>query len=99
MIAELELHSSHPIAESLLAHFPQNGHDKPAFVSIVETKGLGMEAKDRSGQTGARPQRILREPHANGVHSLYLTRDEELLATIDLPRPPPSRMPDRRSVI
>ncbi|MBK6622893.1 MAG: cation-translocating P-type ATPase [Saprospirales bacterium] len=53
-IAALELHCSHPIAESLLAHFPQNGNDKPAFVSIVETKGLGMEAKDKKDNLASR---------------------------------------------
>ncbi len=44
-----------------------------------------MEARDKKGQLWRLgSQRILREPNANSVHSLYLTRDEELLATIDL---------------
>ena len=84
-IAGLELHSSHPIAQSLLAHFSANGKGANGFHSIKEHKGQGMEALDqdeRLWRIGS--ERMMEENHGGGAHSLYVSRDGALLATIDL---------------
>lgn len=85
VIAALEQHSSHPIAKSLLSHFPANGNGAQFFTSIRENKGEGMEAADHRGavwKLGS--HRILPEGQTSGAHSLYLTRDGQIMATIDL---------------
>ena len=85
IIGTLEQHSSHPIAKSLLQHFPANGNGKGHFQSILEHKGLGLEAVDRQGRTWKfGSHHILPDQAGNGGHSLYLTRDDEVVTTIDL---------------
>ncbi|MBK7407466.1 MAG: cadmium-translocating P-type ATPase [Saprospirales bacterium] len=84
-ISGMELHSSHPIAHSLLAYFPGNGNGTPFFKSVQEQKGQGIKATDQKGHTWQiGSHRIIQENSANGTHSLYLTRDDQLMATIDL---------------
>lgn len=86
-IFTLEKHSSHPIAASLTAYFQEsNTGNGQAFQQIEEQKGLGMTGVDASGQVWKLgSNRILSsQTAANGVHSLYLLKSNQLVATIDL---------------
>lgn len=85
VIATLEQHSSHPIARSLLSHFPSNENGDIQFQSIRELKGLGMEGTDQQGRTWRiGSHRILAPGEDHGAHSLYVTRDNQIAALIDL---------------
>ena len=85
VVSELEMHSSHPIAHSLLAFFHANNNGSAYLKSVEEQKGQGMTAVDPEGRTWQLgSHRILGENGSNGTHSLYLTRDDQLMATIDL---------------
>lgn len=86
ILLALEIKSAHPIATSLVRalqeQFPAT---QPATLTqIVEHKGLGMEAQDSASRTlrlgGAAWLGVTHESQAN----LYLTRDGELLAWLQL---------------
>lgn len=49
VVASIEQHSSHPIAQSVASEW--KGVDKASFASVSEVKGKGMEAKDEQGNT------------------------------------------------
>ena len=87
VIQKLEQHSSHPIARSLLNHFSAQEDAQTVFTEVKEEKGLGMEATDQTGASW-RLGSFRTLPAAlqaqNGRHSLYLTKDQQLLATVDL---------------
>ncbi len=80
-IKGMELHSSHPIAISLLDY--TDGVQAYDFRLVQEQKGRGMVAEDAEGRVyrlGA--HRILKESTSfDKNHHLFLIRDEELLAS------------------
>lgn len=84
IIHDLEQHSSHPIAKSLIKAFPKNGV-ATSFQSIEEIKGKGMSAIDTENnvyQLGS--NKILDQSSIDPQHDIYLTKNNQLLATIDL---------------
>ena len=83
VIHSLERHSSHPIARSLTEAL----RDVPTLdlQDVQETKGIGLSATDRAGhryQLGS--YRLAENLTDDAEHSLYLLRDDELWATVDL---------------
>ena len=87
LIHKLEQRSSHPLAQSLvqaMAELP-NGQSL-SLTDIEERKGLGVEAKDESGnhyRIGS--ARLLPEPtQASTDYQVYLLQNDELLASIAL---------------
>ncbi len=83
VIRGLEQHSSHPIARSLVEELAAT---EPAILAQVsETKGVGLVGQDEAGhqyQLGS--FRLAQGLTADDSHSLYLLRDGELWATLDL---------------
>ncbi len=86
LIHKIEQHSSHPIAKSLVREMEalKNGLDLQ-LVSVDEEKGVGMTAKDESGnlyRLGS--QRILTNEGTVMPGQLFLTRNNEVLARIQV---------------
>lgn len=87
LMLELEQRSSHPIAHSLVAALSGEAvaNGEPLLLEVEELKGLGMRGRDREG----REYRLGSWRTASAVtrdqsHDLYLSTDQELLATVDI---------------
>lgn len=90
IIYKMEQRSSHPIAKSLVKELENNDHftRKGARISLSkmeEIKGKGVLGKDKEGNVYKIGTSKFAYPnHQNGEHSLYLSKNDELLATIDI---------------
>ncbi|MEE4176212.1 MAG: cation-translocating P-type ATPase [Bacteroides sp.] len=83
ILYSLEKHSSHPIAEALVAHFGNNG--EIAFSSVKEEKGLGMKATAEDGTTfQAGSYAIAAGVTEEDEHNVYLLVNDKLAAWIDI---------------
>jgi P-type Cu+ transporter len=84
ILFSLEQNSSHPIAKSI-ANFLKDDAVIINLVDIKEIKGFGIEAKDIEGniyQLGS--SRFLNEGVASEPHSIYLVKNNELIAGVDI---------------
>ncbi len=85
IICSLEQHSSHPLAVSLVNELGKKRTRWIAFENVEEEKGLGIHATDNKGN-----KYILgsfqshKHITANHNHSVYLSVNNKLIATIDL---------------
>ena len=86
MIYALEQYSSHPIAVSILKEMgKKTGIYLYDLLDIKELKGLGVQAKDNFGnQLKIGSYTLAKEITDDSQHSVYLLRNDKLLATIDL---------------
>jgi len=86
LIHRLEQHSSHPIARSLVQNMENKANGLPLVLSeIKEEKGVGITARDQDGnrfRIGS--GRILKEAPDATELSVFLTENDQLLATIQL---------------
>ncbi|GAB4419479.1 MAG: copper-translocating P-type ATPase CopA1 [Bacteroidia bacterium] len=83
VLYSLEQHSSHPIARALRQALA--GTSLLPWQQVQEVKGIGMAATDREGvsyRLGS--YRIAADLTTDDSHSLYLLRDGQLWATVDL---------------
>lgn len=85
-IFQLEQHSSHPVAHSLVAAFHERVRSSASkLAEIKENKGVGMEAVDASGMPVLLGSyQVARALTKDDTHDLYLVRGNTLLATLDI---------------
>jgi Cu+-exporting ATPase len=85
IILALERNSSHPLAKSLVAilskEIPQNNL---RFENVSEEKGIGLIATDANGDKWSLGSGKLLNKSANSSHDIYLLKNDEALAGIDL---------------
>ena len=84
ILYSIEHHSSHPIAKSI-ANYLQKEANHIEFLEINEIKGKGVEAKDADGnhyELGS--YRLAKHLTNNESHSIYLIKNNELVAGIDI---------------
>ncbi len=83
VIFAMENHSSHPIAKAMQTAF---AHAEPLpLTGVRETKGLGLSGEDAHGnmyQLGS--FRLVQGQTEDLSHDLYLLKNQEIVATIDL---------------
>jgi P-type Cu+ transporter len=83
ILHQLESYSSHPIAKSLIQQL-KPGH-KLQFEQVQEKKGVGVTAKDTAGNTyAAGSEKLLNGKNPAKQHSIYLLKNNELIAGIDI---------------
>ncbi|MGI8892677.1 MAG: heavy metal translocating P-type ATPase, partial [Bacteroidia bacterium] len=81
IILELEKHSSHPIAKSIVENWKNSViHNGLNLTNIKEEKGVGMKASDEKGN------HFLFSSQNTGdeKHDLYLLKNNELIAGLDI---------------
>ena len=83
LIYSIELHSSHPIAKSLVGAFQGEIQEVFQFRSIEEMKGVGMLAVDAAGNEYKLGASQISETLELG-DNLYLLKNEKLIAEIEL---------------
>jgi Cu+-exporting ATPase len=84
LVYSLEMHSSHPIAKSLVKALEAECKVLP-LMQMQEHKGIGISAKDAVGNTyQLGSYRLAKHLTEQADHSLYLVRNDVLLATLDL---------------
>jgi Cu+-exporting ATPase len=83
VIAELEKHSSHPIAVSLVKEL--KGAGSITLSDIKEEKGSGISGRDREGHVyRIGSYNSVKQLSKDDSHSVYLVKDEKLVAALDL---------------
>ena len=86
IIYELEKHSSHPIAKSLVKHLePYKNTIK--FTSVEEIKGKGFKAKDADGNTyqfGSAKYTEINDTVLDNDFQLFLKVNDELVAALSI---------------
>jgi len=80
IVYNLEKHSSHPIASSLLIELKQFSSEL-TLSDIKEEKGIGVSANINGDRYSIGSDRILKETPSS-IHDLYITKNEKLIATI-----------------
>lgn len=84
VIYSMEQYSTHPIAQSLLASLKSRAV-KMHLNNIEEKEGVGLKATDDAGQTyiiGS--YKIAEKLTGESQHSIYLLKNDKLVATIDI---------------
>ena len=84
-IYAIEAYSNHPIARSLVSELAGKKPAKLILTAVKEEKGLGMTATDAEGNAyrfGSK--QITREAADNAGFSLFLTKNERLIARISI---------------
>ncbi|HET7819390.1 MAG TPA: heavy metal translocating P-type ATPase [Bacteroidia bacterium] len=85
ILFNLEHHSSHPIAKSIVRELAGKNIANNLFSEIKELKGLGMEAKDKEGNIyKAGSFKIASEFTKDDSHSLYVFKNNGLIAFVDI---------------
>ncbi|MEM9985928.1 MAG: cation-translocating P-type ATPase, partial [Bacteroidota bacterium] len=83
VILALEQHSSHPIAKSLREAL--KGSMSVSLQAVSESKGIGLTGKDETGNTyQLGSHRLVGDLGADSIHSLYLLKNGDYWAGIDL---------------
>ena len=84
LLLTLEQHSSHPIARSIFEELKNSAKTIP-LTEATEEKGIGIIGKLESGdEVRLGSANILRGQKPEGSHSLYMTMNDQLIATIDI---------------
>jgi P-type Cu+ transporter len=85
ILYSIEIHSSHPIAKSVVTELSKEAKVIP-LQEVSEIKGTGMNAKDHSGNTyylgGAHGIKNL--DTEKEVMNLYLVKNEKIIASVDI---------------
>ena len=83
VLYNLEKHSSHPIAKSLVKVL--QGRPDLSLSEVTEMKGMGIRARNTEGNTWqAGSYDIARHLTTDSQHTIYLLENDRLLATFDL---------------
>ncbi len=83
ILFSLEVHSSHPIAKSIVKAL--NGIVGRKFKTVKEEKGLGMAAEDDQSNTyQVGSYKIVPQLPQNETHDIYVLKNTILIATVDL---------------
>ena len=79
----LEKYSNHPIARCITKEWKTKGEIR--WAKIEEVKGLGMQATDKEGNYyTAGSYKTVETLTKDDLHSIYITRNNELLGWIDV---------------
>ncbi len=85
IIYSIEQHSTHPIAISLVKELSLLTSGWVPFKKISEEKGIGMKAEDENGNEYLLGSfQTLRDLTNDDSHSVYLSKNNNLIATINL---------------
>lgn len=83
IVYSLEKYSNHPIAKSITRIWKTKNEIR--WIQIKEEKGRGMFATDKEGiEYGAGSFEIRGGQTGAGHHNIYITRNQQLIGTIDL---------------
>jgi Cu+-exporting ATPase len=84
IIVALEMYSSHPLAKSIVAEL-KYVKINIKLVSVKEEKGVGVTGMDENGnEFKAGSQLIAKHLNLLSQHSVYVFKNDKLIATIDL---------------
>jgi Cu+-exporting ATPase len=88
LIYQLEKHSSHPIANSLVQAMEGKLNGSPVMpLKVSEHRGSGLEATDDQGNVfriGSGKMNALRNNGINANAHVFLTKNDELLAALEI---------------
>jgi Cu+-exporting ATPase len=83
IVYSLEKYSTHPLAKSIAGHWKTGNEIR--WRSVEELKGVGMQAVDAEGIVyKAGSYTIAAHTTSDEGHNIYVTRNGELIGTIDL---------------
>src|SRR6185312_559617 len=83
MLYSMEQYSTHPIAKSITAQLKDRAK-KVELTNIHEEEGLGMSATGNGNTYKLGSYKIAEKLTSESQHSVYLLKDGQLVATVDL---------------
>jgi Cu+-exporting ATPase len=84
LLFNMEHHSSHPIAKSIVSELNNKSVSK-AFKNVTEEKGLGVSAIDEQNNTyKLGSYKIASHLTQDNSHSIYLLKNDMLIATVNI---------------
>ncbi len=84
ILFQLEQHSSHPIAKSIVKELKNNSSSK-VFSAITEEKGLGITAfDDAKNEYTIGSYKTAKHLTKDDTHTVYVLKNNMLIATVDL---------------
>jgi Cu+-exporting ATPase len=84
VLVQLEQHSSHPIAKSIVRELAAT-HFTKTFSDIIEEKGLSVSAKDQEqNKYTIGSFKIAKHLTTDDKHNVYILKNDQLIATVDL---------------
>ena len=85
LLYSLEKHSSHPIAKALQKELLPYSSSRFKWKQITEDKGIGINATDADGNLySAGSMQMVKHFYKDLAHDIYVLKNNELLATVDL---------------
>ena len=85
VLYSIELHSSHPIARSIVSELQSEIITPIQWKSVEEDKGTGINATDENGNLySVGSFRMVEHLQSNSDHSVYILKNNQLIATVDL---------------
>ncbi len=85
IIYSSEIHSSHPIAKSIVRELPEFSNDVIKWKTIQEDKGIGMNVTDDSGNIfSVGSFQMVKHFYTDLNHSIYVLKNNKLIGTIDI---------------
>ena len=85
IIYSAEVHSSHPIAKSIVRELPEFSNDIIKWKTIQEDKGIGMNVTDETGNIfSVGSFQIVKHFYDDLQHSIYVLKNNKLIGTIDI---------------
>lgn len=87
ILFSLEVHSSHPIAKSVIAELKKESNELIPinWSKVEEDKGIGINAWDGDGNLySAGSFQMVKHFHQDDKHNIYILRNNVLIGTVDL---------------
>ena len=91
ILIQLEHHSSHPIAKSIISELYKNSDSEPVrnvahlkLNNIKEEKGMSVSGTDASDTYSVGSYKIASHLTMDNTHSVYVVKNNVLIATVDL---------------
>lgn len=83
VLYNMEKHSSHPIARSIVREF--DGTESMSFERVEEEKGIGLTAWDKEGNVfRAGSYELVRSLTSQHTHNIYITMNDRLIGWVDI---------------
>lgn len=84
IIVQMEKHSSHPIAKSLIRYFTEADEKFSPLSEITEEKGIGMSAKDKEGNQYSLSSKADNLSEELKNFDVYLSKNKNVIAALKI---------------
>ena len=85
ILYSVEVHSSHPIAKSIVTELSSFSNQQLKWETIKEDKGIGINATDKDGNIySVGSFQMVKHFYSDHNHPIYVLKNNRLIATVDI---------------